>query len=91
VLPKGVNKGSTLKQYITLINYPTDKVLVAGDTLNDLSLFKTGYKAVVVGNSEAGLIKTTKNNARIYHAKNEGAGGILEAMKHFSEFKKWCM
>lgn len=84
VLPKGVNKGSTLKRYIELINYPGNDVLVAGDTFNDLSLFETGYKAVAVGNSEQGLIGATKNKPNVYHAKNEGAGGILEALEHFA-------
>lgn len=84
VLPKGVNKGSTLKRYIELINYPADDILVAGDTFNDLSLFETGYKAVAVGNSEPGLIAVTKNNPNVYHAKKDGAGGILEAIEQFS-------
>ena len=83
VLPKGVNKGSTLKRYIELINYPTGDILVAGDTFNDLSLFETGYNAVAVGNSEAGLIAATKNTPNVYHAKSDGAGGILEAIRHF--------
>ncbi|MFT3949797.1 MAG: HAD-IIB family hydrolase [Agriterribacter sp.] len=83
VMPGGVNKGNTLKQYIELLNYPAGEVLVAGDTFNDLSLFETGYKAIAVGNSEPGLISATKDKPNVYHAKNEGAGGILEAMKHF--------
>lgn len=89
VLPKSVNKGSTLKRYIELINYPAEKVLVAGDTFNDLSLFDAGYKAVAVANSEPGLIAATKENPHTFHAKNEGAGGILEAMQHFDAFRKW--
>ena len=84
VLPRGVNKGSTLKRYIELINYPDADVLVAGDTFNDLSLFETGYKAVAVGNSESGLIAATKNKSNVFHAKSNGAGGIMEAIKYFS-------
>lgn len=87
VLPKGVNKGSTLKRYIELINYPGKDVLVAGDTFNDLSLFETGYNAVAVGNSEKGLIQATFNKSNTYHATKEGAGGILEAMQHFAMYK----
>lgn len=85
VLPRGVNKGSTLKRYIELINYPEKDILVAGDTFNDLSLFETGYNAVAVGNSEPRLITATKNKPNLYHAKNAGAGGILEAIEHFSQ------
>lgn len=88
ILPKAVNKGSTLKQYINLINYPPTDVLVAGDTFNDLSLFTAGYNGVVVGNAEPGLTEATAELRYTYHATEEGTGGILEAMKYFSFFKK---
>src|SRR3546814_405998 len=49
ILPGGVNKGNTLTQLVKMMDFPEDQVLVAGDTLNDLSLYDTGYKGVVVG------------------------------------------
>ncbi|MFT3703749.1 MAG: HAD-IIB family hydrolase [Agriterribacter sp.] len=88
ILPGGVNKGTTLQAYINLINYPVEDVLVAGDTFNDLSLFTSGYKGVVVGNAEPGLLSAIKGAQHIYHAVEHGAGGILEAMDYFSFFKK---
>jgi sucrose-6F-phosphate phosphohydrolase len=88
ILPRAVNKGSTLMQYINLINYPSTDVLVAGDTFNDLSLFTTGYKGVVVGNAEPGLLSSTAGVEHIYHAVEYGAGGILEAMDYFSSLRK---
>lgn len=86
ILPKGVNKGSTLKALMQLLAIDAEKILVAGDTFNDLSLFNSGYNAVVVGNAEPGVFEATTNNPRIYHAKAAGAGGILEAIQYFEGF-----
>lgn len=88
VLPKGVNKGHSLRSLAKQFNFPADKILVAGDTFNDLSLFNAGYKGVVVGNAEAGLLEATVGKENIYQAKAEGAGGILEAIEYFPAFKK---
>lgn len=84
VLPMGVNKGYSLQLLIQQAEMNKDHVLVAGDTFNDLSLFKTGLKGVVVGNAEPGLADATNGLSKIYHASREGAGGILEAMQHFA-------
>jgi hydroxymethylpyrimidine pyrophosphatase-like HAD family hydrolase len=57
ILPKGVNKGSTLQQLARLRQWKSEEILVAGDTLNDLSLFETGYKSVIPANAEPGLLE----------------------------------
>src|SRR5690606_26868077 len=86
ILPKGVNKGSTLKKLVTLLGIPANRVLVAGDTLNDLSLFHTEFQGVVVGESEIALLEATANLLNVYQARHAGAGGILESMKKNKEF-----
>ncbi|MEC9358229.1 MAG: glucosylglycerol-phosphate synthase [Pseudomonadota bacterium] len=83
ILPKGVNKGSTLKAFIDSQKIDTEQVLVAGDTVNDLSMFSFGFKGVCVGNAEAALLEQTKGLARVLHAHRSGCGGILEALAHF--------
>src|SRR5690606_37417819 len=83
VLPRGVSKGSTLSALVNHLGADPDRVLVAGDTLNDLSLFETGFPGVVVGKSEPGLVEATRNLARVHHASAEGAGGVLEGMRRW--------
>lgn len=80
VLPGGVSKGPTLLRLIESIEIDPDRVLVAGDTMNDLSLFETGLKGVAVGNSEPELIARIARRDPVCHARAEGAGGILEAI-----------
>ncbi len=87
ILPGGVNKGTTLKKLIKSIDFPEDRVLVAGDTYNDFSLFETGYKGVAVGKSEPALLTAVGHMDHVFQATIEGAGGILEAMQHFEPFR----
>lgn len=83
ILPKGVNKGSTLSALVRHLGLDRDEVLVAGDTLNDLSMYEAGFMGVCVGESEAALLDATVDRARVLHATHSGCGGILEALNHF--------
>ncbi len=53
VLPRGISKGPTLERFITAFGMSRGRVLVAGDTLNDLSMFRTGLNGAVVGGGGA--------------------------------------
>lgn len=82
-LPAGVNKGSTLRRLIEHLEIDEEEVLVAGDTLNDLSMYEQGFKGVCVGESEQALLDATGERAKVLHARLSGCGGILEAFGHF--------
>ena len=87
-LPRGVSKGNSLMQLLAIEGLPTEKVLTAGDTLNDLSLMRTGLRGVVVGNAEKGLkeaVLADRQNGNappVYLARAAGPLGILEAIRH---------
>lgn len=84
VLPRGVNKGSTLQALVDEFEIPSDRVLTAGDTLNDQALLGPPFRGVLVGNAEPGLVEALRpDGARLLHARHPGAGGILEALAHF--------
>ncbi|EMP54879.1 glucosylglycerol-phosphate synthase [Marinobacter santoriniensis NKSG1] len=83
ILPRGVNKGSTLSRLVDHLGVDPEAVLVAGDTLNDLSMYEQSFKGVCVGASEADLLEATEHQARVLHAEATGCGGILEAFEHF--------
>lgn len=89
LMPQGVNKGSSLQALISYLNEDPEDVLVAGDTLNDLSLFQAGFKGVAVSRSEQKLIDAVQGIPDILQAEREGAGGILEAMENFEIFRKF--
>jgi glucosylglycerol-phosphate synthase len=83
ILPPGVNKGSTLRRLVEHLDADPQKVLVAGDTLNDLSMYEQGFKGVCVGESEPALLAATSDRSRILHSHRVGCGGILEALSFF--------
>ncbi len=80
ILPKGVSKGPSLLRLLLELKLPRDQVLVAGDTLNDLSMFQTGLHGAVVGGAEPELLAATRDLPLAYHCSCIGAGGILEAI-----------
>lgn len=83
VLPRGVAKGPTLLRLVEWLDLPADRVLVAGDTLNDLSLFQTRLKGVAVGNSEPKLLNAIAEFDWVHRSAAPGAAGIADALRHF--------
>lgn len=86
VLPKGVAKGPTLLRVIDAFDLPDERVLVAGDTLNDLSLFHTGLRGVAVGNSEQALVEAIGDLPDVHRSELPGCAGIGDAIDHFGFF-----
>lgn len=86
VVPQGVNKGSSLKKLMEFLQVDPRHVMVAGDTMNDFSLYQIGYKGVAVGRSEKALLDAIADNRNVYAAKSAGAGGILEFIEQSEHF-----
>lgn len=85
VLPRGVQKGPTLLRTLAALRLPAQRTLVAGDTLNDLSMFQTGLAGVAVGNREAALDAAIQNNKNVYRSPHPGAAGVLDALRRFHQ------
>lgn len=83
VLPKGVSKGPSLLKLLTALNVENSRCLVAGDTLNDLSMLALGLPAVAVGGSEEALLKEVADFDHVFQAEGIGVAGIAEAIMHF--------
>ena len=82
VLPAGVNKGSTLLDLLAWLQVPAQRVVTAGDTLNDLAMFQTGLAGVMVGNAEPALLRHLPELPRTYLARGHGCQGIAEGLAH---------
>ena len=80
VLPRGVSKGPSLTRLIAHLGLDADRVLVAGDTLNDLSMFETGLHGARVGGSEPDLLAAPAHLPRAHRCRHIGAVGIIEAI-----------
>jgi len=86
VLPKDVSKGPSLLRLLAHLDIDNRKVLVAGDTLNDLSMLTMGLPAVAVGNSEPALLAEVADLDFVHTARQHGVAGIAEAIIHHKLF-----
>ena len=84
VLPRGISKGPSLRRLVSYLGVAEDRVLAAGDTLNDLSMLALGLPAVAVGGSEVGLIERLRGLDHVHIAEPVGAAGILDAVEAFN-------
>ena len=82
VLPRGVNKGTTLRRVLRWMGADERGCIVAGDSLNDLALFETGLRGIVVGNCEPALRARVADMRQVYRAHGVGAAGVLEGLRH---------
>ncbi|WP_375229917.1 HAD-IIB family hydrolase [Roseobacter sp. S98] len=80
VLPRGVSKGPTLLRLLAHLGIRNERTLVAGDTLNDLSMLALGLPAVAVGNSEEALLRELDDHDHVHKAQAHGVSGIAEAI-----------
>jgi HAD superfamily hydrolase (TIGR01484 family) len=88
VLPKGVSKGPSLLRLLAHLGVDNARTLVAGDTLNDLSMLSLGLPAVAVGNSEPALLEKLSGLDHVVFAKGEGVMGIADAIVERKMFPK---
>lgn len=82
VLPRGVDKGTTLRRVLAWLGVLEDACVVAGDSLNDVALFETGLRGIVVGNCEPALRRRVASLESVYQARGEGVAGILEGLRY---------
>ena len=82
VLPRGVGKGSALRRLAEAAGFDPSHVVVAGDTLNDLSLFEAGFRGIAVGGAEPALVAGVRRMKHAYIAEGQGCDGILAGLAH---------
>lgn len=81
VLPAGVNKGSASAYLAAHWCIEKQRVLVSGDTGNDLAMFEQGFRGTIVGNADNDLKRL--NGSRVFHASRPFAAGVLEGLSHW--------
>ncbi|OXG04150.1 HAD-IIB family hydrolase [Flavobacterium araucananum] len=85
-IPKRASKGNAIKFLCRKWSIPLSNVIAAGDSGNDIDMFRGSVKGIIVGNRSVELAnyETTKN---IYVAKSPASSGILEGLKHYKIIK----
>ncbi|MFD5511695.1 HAD-IIB family hydrolase [Streptomyces sp. NPDC127051] len=81
VLPPRAGKGPALRALMHRLHWPRAHLLVAGDSLNDLSLFRLGTHGVVVGNAEPALVAQVAADPLVHHPALDGAAAVLHVLE----------
>jgi sucrose-phosphate synthase len=86
ILPYRASKGKAIRYLAYRWNIPHERILVAGDSGNDREMLKGDLLGVVVANYSSEL-ESLKGQNRIYFAKREYAGGIIDGINHYKFLK----
>ena len=70
ILPKGVSKGNALKKLAKYLHIKPERIVVIGDYLNDLEMFKVAGTSVAMGNAP----QEVKQAADIIAPSNDKSG-----------------
>ncbi|WP_371656643.1 MULTISPECIES: trehalose-6-phosphate synthase [unclassified Streptomyces] len=87
VLPPYAGKGPAVRQLVHTHQWPLSSLLVAGDSLNDLSLFHLRSHGVIVGNAEAALTERAPDDPLIHRSHLDGGAAILSALQRLNWVK----
>lgn len=82
ILPSESGKGQALQYILDKYKLSEAKLLIAGDSGNDVEMLTMGFPSVIVGNAQPELLEQPEHPS-IYRAKRKFAGGIHEAWSHF--------
>lgn len=77
-LPKGVNKGTSLKRLMEKLDIETHKVYGIGDGLNDIALLQTSGHAVAMGNSKSEILKIAD-----FISRDNNSDGVKYAIENY--------
>ncbi|MFE9581896.1 trehalose-6-phosphate synthase [Nocardia sp. NPDC006044] len=81
VLPAPADKGHALVALAADRGWSMGRVLVAGDSGNDRSMFGRGAHGVIVGNAESALLAAVPPAQAAHRPELPGAAGILAALR----------
>lgn len=79
IIPSGAGKGRAVEYLRQRLGIKPQRVIVAGDSGNDLDMFVPPFKGIVVANAHPELKKLQGDH--IYHAKSTYAAGVLEGLR----------
>jgi sucrose-6F-phosphate phosphohydrolase len=87
VVPQGVNKGTTTAILARQWGIDANHVMVSGDSGNDMTLFRQGFRGIVVANAHAELRALRGESA--YQSSAAFAEGVLEGVHYWMNRLEW--
>jgi len=82
ILPKRASKGKAIDYLKYKYEFPSSKVMVAGDSGNDEDMIRGHNNGLVVGNHSEELAKL-QGNHRVFFSTKSYAAGIIDGLVHY--------
>ncbi|MBN1982266.1 MAG: HAD-IIB family hydrolase [Chitinivibrionales bacterium] len=82
IIPLQLGKAAAVRFIVSREKIPGDRIVVAGDSGNDRSLFESNYFGIIPSNAYAELIECMKPE-RHYLSGKPSALGVLDGLLHF--------
>lgn len=83
ILPAATNKGTAATYLARHWGIDRHRVIVAGDSGNDLEMFTAGFRGIVVANAQPELRRLHAES--VYHSQRTFATGVLEGLQYWLE------
>ena len=85
ILPAASGKGKAIRFLVEHVGLDPGRVVVAGDTGNDASMFLEFDRGVVVANAQPELVELARDlgDGRVYRARRPYAAGVEEGLEHY--------
>lgn len=82
ILPEGAGKGRATLKCAERLGFSRQKLIVAGDSANDIDLFNVSPRGILVGNARNEL-RQGVDAASTYTATQPFAAGVIEGLLHW--------
>lgn len=80
-IPLSAGKQAPIDYLRQLLGVRPERVVVAGDSGNDVDMFVPPYRGIIVGNADPDLRELQGEG--FYHAQARHAGGVLEGLRYW--------
>jgi sucrose-phosphate synthase len=82
ILPRRASKGKAIKYLKYKYEFPSSKVMVAGDSGNDEDMIKGNNNGLIVGNHSDELEKL-RGKPRVFFSRKNHSAGIIDGLVHY--------
>jgi hypothetical protein len=86
VIPASAGKDHATRWVAGRLGIAPERLIVAGDSGNDLAMFLAADRAIAVGNARAELLERA-DPARTYFAEASRAWGLIEGLRHWGAIR----
>lgn len=86
LIPGRAGKGEAIRYLQGQVGVPSERVVVAGDSGNDVEMFTAPFRGIIVSNADQDLKRL--EGSHIFKATRPYAGGLLEGLRYWGVLNK---